>query len=861
MSSIETSEKAIEKTEKNDSETIERNEPFYDPFDHYISQYNEYPKMGYDYIYSDQHQFPMQFMPPMNPVQTIPLMLPTDSTQSPIPPYLYSENSQFPMTDAPFPPLNYPQESPFPISETSIKNNYSPTQPENPQSEIQTQPPEISHLEIPNYDNQHQTQPIKPQQEIQPEKPQKQKPKQQIQQEQSQEPIPQPLPEQNSNLNNDNEKEKYISKLRSLLKNVNKNEYSIVEEKYIEWEIENWNELNNIEYSPEYTTGDNKWKFKLYPNRNNEEKNHISIYLENLNVKNDNLLRVFTNYVISMRNYKDFSENTAYDSALGYININQNTVGYDQYIEKSHLFNVNIETRKALVENNKTVIGAYIRVYKCISKDQYIEEIKSSISTNSDEIIEDDIYEWSIDHWNNLKNGEFSPEFVIGGYRWKLKLYPNGYNETLKDFVSIYLSSVDAQNNDTIHIYAKSIFYIRNNNDYACLKSFGEKLSPLNYTSKSYIWGAHHFIKKDDLFVKSHTTHQSLIENNKTVVGVYLRVFKYTKEKFINDIKRSINNENLVVLNEGYYEWKIEDWPNLKKEDLKSKFTLVGQRWELQLYPNGFSESFKNYVSLFMDNVDSLEDVSNHLCIKRVFYIRNMNDYSIYSSETSNITYYDKGCYSKGTGKLVKKTDLFSKKGLSNTSLIEDNKVVIGTYIRVFKYKEEQYLQEVCELIDDGNREIIDEDYFEWNIQDWEKLSYEILSPVFSVGGHKWRIKVYPHGNKQDGKNGYLTMALRNESMKDDKQYVYSNFAIVIRNTNDFSCFKSRELLSFRRFTKAENEFVMTRYTPKFFLHDPNNYYQRAIIENERATVGAFVRVYKNSIAKTYHRHHHHHHT
>jgi len=57
----------------------------------------------------------------------------------------------------------------------------------------------------------------------------------------------------------------------------------------------------------------------------------------------------------------------------------------------------------------------------------------------------------------------------------KLKLYPNGYNETLKDFVSIYLSSVDAQNNDTIHIYAKSIFYIRNNNDYACLKSFGGK--------------------------------------------------------------------------------------------------------------------------------------------------------------------------------------------------------------------------------------------------------------------------------------------------------------------------------------------------------------------------------------------------
>jgi len=43
------------------------------------------------------------------------------------------------------------------------------------------------------------------------------------------------------------------------LKNVTKKEYPTLEEKFIELEIENWDQLKDLKYSPEYVIGDNKW--------------------------------------------------------------------------------------------------------------------------------------------------------------------------------------------------------------------------------------------------------------------------------------------------------------------------------------------------------------------------------------------------------------------------------------------------------------------------------------------------------------------------------------------------------------------------------------------------------------------------
>ncbi|KAG4085926.1 hypothetical protein H8356DRAFT_1737333 [Neocallimastix lanati (nom. inval.)] len=815
MSSIEEKRPEVEisETEKVESEDTKRSGPF-DPSN---LDYNKYQNMYYESGYPDQYQFAMPPVDPIQPVQLPPFY--NNLPDAPLPPFNYPQQPQYPIPEQPY-------SMPMPTPSAPVENNYYPTQTEKPQSETQQQ--EIPQTEIPTYESQEKLQhePVPPHLEQSP----------------VQTPVQIPV--------STTERDKFINKLKGLLKNVTKKEYPTLEEKFIELEIENWDQLKDLKYSPEYVIGDNKWRIKLFPNGNGENgKNHVSLYLENLTVKEDNLLHVAANYVLFLRNYNDYSEHLAYGSTLDYFNINNSSAGYDQFIDKLYLNNVNIETQKGLLEDNKIVVGAYVRVYKYIRKEQYIEEIKKALNEdNSDEVIADDIYEWRIDNWSELKDYEKSPEFISGGYRWRIKLFSKGFSPVFKDYISVYLNSVDAKNDETIHINAKAIFYIRNSNDFSCLKSTGEKISSLNYATKSRVWGSHCFAKRSELFRKSSNTNKSLIEDNKTVIGVFIRIYKYTQETFLETIKKLIDDENHEILKEDYHEWEVENWSKIENEENRAEFNAIDQTWQVQLFPNGYSDAFKDYVSIFMDNVDSSVDITNHLCIKRVFYIRNVNDYSIFGSETSKFTYYDKGCYSRGTGKLVKKDELYSKKGITNKTLIEDDKAVVGVYLRAYKYEEKQFIKEISELIDDGERETVGEDYFEWNIKNWDRLSNEILSSEFNIGGQKWRIKVYPNGNEQDAKDGYLTIGLRNESITNDDQFAYANFVVAVRNTNDYSCYKTRELLSFRRFTKAENEFDMIRYTPLTSLYEKNEYYGRSILEEGKITICAYIRVYNNNI-------------
>lgn len=57
----------------------------------------------------------------------------------------------------------------------------------------------------------------------------------------------------------------------------------------------------------------------------------------------------------------------------------------------------------------------------------------------------------------------------------------------------------------------------------------------------------------------------------------------------------------------------------------------------------------------------------------------------------------------------------------------------------------EQYIDELKDIFNSDNTnedEIIDENYFEWEISDWNKLvNYSNgpkFSPIFTVGGYRW---------------------------------------------------------------------------------------------------------------------------
>jgi hypothetical protein len=176
----------------------------------------------------------------------------------------------------------------------------------------------------------------------------------------------------------DNEKkEHYLMKLKELIKNDNIKEDEIIGEDYYEWVIKDWNKLEDEEYCPEFTAGNHRWKILLCPNGDcEEEKDYVSIYLYCLDVENEKFpenSHICANFIFSIRNYNDYSSyNSKKSPNLDYFGKNNNGIGYTQFIKKSELQLKNEKYNTPIIENGKTVIGAYIRVYNKGDEDSSI---------------------------------------------------------------------------------------------------------------------------------------------------------------------------------------------------------------------------------------------------------------------------------------------------------------------------------------------------------------------------------------------------------------------------------------------------------------------------------------------------------
>jgi len=189
-------------------------------------------------------------------------------------------------------------------------------------------------------------------------------------------------------------KEHYLMKLKELIKNDSVKEEEIVGEDYYEWNIKDWNKLEDEEYCPEFPAGGHRWKILLCPNGDgDEEKEYVSIYLYCLDVEEDSFpdnAHICVNFIFSIRNYNDYScYNSKKSPNLDYFSKNNNGIGYTQFIKKSDLQLKNEKYNIPLIENGKTVIGAYIRVYNkgdedsSLIKNKRQQPMLAKISTNS----------------------------------------------------------------------------------------------------------------------------------------------------------------------------------------------------------------------------------------------------------------------------------------------------------------------------------------------------------------------------------------------------------------------------------------------------------------------------------------------
>ena len=144
------------------------------------------------------------------------------------------------------------------------------------------------------------------------------------------------------------------------------------------------------------------------------------------------------------------------------------------------------------------------------------------------------------------------------------------------------------------------------------------------------------------------------------------------------------------------------------------------------------------------------------------------------------------------------------------------------------------------------------ESFHTWDIQNWRQLPKRTHGPVFTCGGHPWRILFFPAGNAaSESVSFYLEQGFADEKPPED-WYACAQFMLVLHNPNDPSIYIHHE--ANHRFTAEEGDWGFTRFADKnrifaakFDSHD------RPLIENDGAKMTAYVRVLKDPTGVLWH--------
>ncbi|KAK2418609.1 MATH domain and coiled-coil domain-containing protein [Trifolium repens] len=196
-------------------------------------------------------------------------------------------------------------------------------------------------------------------------------------------------------------------------------------------------------------------------------------------------------------------------------------------------------------------------------------------------------FTWKIENFSHLKTDKiYSEPFVIGGYPWKISLYPRGH-----DYLTIYLSAVETANiSKGWSRYVKFNLFVFNQLDsnMTIKEDFDDKYYEFNASSKK--WGED-IMKLDEL----NDPNKGFIVEDACIVGAEVYDCKSKNEKQVNQafsLTTSLPSVNQIV--------------QMDAEILKPK---VEERHGQNL---GELMDFKGLGQIEKDLVPLLEEVCSH---------------------------------------------------------------------------------------------------------------------------------------------------------------------------------------------------------------------------------------------------------
>ncbi|ORY74912.1 hypothetical protein LY90DRAFT_699137 [Neocallimastix californiae] len=499
--------------------------------------------------------------------------------------------------------------------------------------------------------------------------------------------------------------------------------------------------------------------------------------------------------------------------------------------------------------------------------------------------IGEDYYEWNIESWKRLTNSEKeSIEFIALGYKWEITIFPDGDNEDSRGYISLnlkFLGSSDENNSEDLNMYFKYVLVIRNYKDYSCytLKYSNTAIN----LSKEF-----NEIKYDKFFKKDENFCRFLIKDDKLTVGIIIKEFNYNLESFRNDIKKKLiemDSYEGESCDDDFYEYELDNCDKLTINDeiISPEFTACGHKWKIILSLN--SILYKGFASLMLKNED-LRD-NQILFSKFVAYIRNYRSYSLYKflvKKDFNLfteKFNRRGSYKLTSNKLffnntiknndekVDKQEKENEKKNDNedskndkeenkcdedninvfNKLIDNNKLIIGFYIKTFKNATlEQIMEKVmnytsCDKYPETSSDKINysEYFYEWEAE-WDynddSSPYNFILRWYS---YKWNVIINDNKFNPNDKS-YISLYFKLEDDLEEKDEikqspVYVKYALYIRNSKK-PLYEIKYSESIVPITKEH----ACRGFSKFILRE--DFFK--LLENDRFIFGIYIHIYDN---------------
>ncbi|OUM60102.1 hypothetical protein PIROE2DRAFT_14228 [Piromyces sp. E2] len=344
------------------------------------------------------------------------------------------------------------------------------------------------------------------------------------------------------------------------------------------------------------------------------------------------------------------------------------------------------------------------------------------VNEENREIISEGFYEQNIAVQYISSNNEYTKCTEISDKKWELKINKSG------EYINLDIKNIDVDNDAFIHISSKIIVYVRNIYD-------------INYYR--YI----------DLY--DNVNNNNILEYNKCIIGVYIRLYKYEEKDFLEEMKKikERKDSNFRVKN-GSFEWIMNKKVFIDKNVFSPKFRIGNQECLLKI------DADKNKVTVKIIDFNTGSVINNLKCRSSI-YIRKYSDFSYYS------------CVDK-----VNFTIDISLK--SQNHILEKDKCVIGIYLQYVYYIKDQRIPEY-------------EGSFEWKIENWNQLSHVEISPEFVIANHKWILELYPQDTNEFNLD-FVSVRLKNvDDIFDYFTHIYLKKIIYIRNCYDYNCYYLKE--------------------------------------------------------------------